>query len=339
MSKASLHQRVLLGLLLLWGCLEILKASGWSNLLFGVRPGSSALPQQLRPGSLTALLKVQQQARNQPIAVWLAPYITYPETGFIESDYRASVYDNLTLFSDFPLRLNYGYTKLSPMDTLAAQASLLGLGYEEFLARDVGFSWFAVDLGALQQPDAARRHCRTRPHCQETSDHYLLWSLMPTKRDIIPGPAHAVSTRRILDLPFRSAAPSCPPFVFNEKQWGLDRQSGLHHCVVVAKAVDGAYTLYSYPTPRYPRPFWSALEASRAGALLRLGPGIQFLRLQICAAQCSEVTLSARQPTLRLAAWLKPGAMASLRIDQVQAVKGTAWPLRVEVPIVFRHPH
>jgi hypothetical protein len=160
---------VFFGLLALWIGMEVLTSSRWLAIRSILQQPFARGP---APGTLAALL--QHSARQPSPRVWFAPYSVFPEPGNVESRFRSGAYDTLLAFPASGIASNYGSFKLSPADLLFAQASTQGLQAEAQLASQLGYQFFALDLGAIDSVGQGLALCKQVKGCQVSKDGYGL---------------------------------------------------------------------------------------------------------------------------------------------------------------------
>ena len=330
------RRRVLWGLLGLWTGVELLFSSRWWPP--DARGPASSLPQPaLQPGGLRAQLRALHRELGRPARVWFAPYTTYPETGFLESGLRQGVYDTFLTFPASGLTANYGAGKLSPADTLFSQASAFGLAGEWRLARQLGYEWFALDLGATADPPQARRLCEGLPGCRLSADGYALLPL--TASATSSEPALLALARRLPLLPQRSAGPSWGPLVFHPLQWGdvslrpAASPAASPTLVVRARAGGGA-ELFRYPLRGYPKAQQSRLNLRDADVQLVLADDVRVAQICIGATDaptCQMLVLGAWQRRLNIGARIPAGRTVRLEVLAISRREPEQSPFALEV--------
>ncbi len=352
MTAASDSRRVLWALLALWIGIELLYSSrwwppqpaGWSRSLVGAEStgaevtGAEANQTKVSVPTLAALLAAQRNPR-----VWFAPYTSFPEVGALESMARRGVYDTFLAFpSQSPggLAANYGASKLTPADTLFTLASAFGLRGEWQLARRLGYTRFALDIGALTDPGAAAALCRRTPGCRLSRDAYALFSLQGPE-SVAPMPRLAALQRRIPLLPSRSSGPSWGPLVFNPLQWSLPElprvEQALRQGRVDIEAPNATEVeLYRYPLSRYPAAVRSLVTLPASAVRLVLPPGQKALRVCIAPAgsqRCTLVQLNSQQPERAIGELIQAGGLTRLTIPVNNAGQVVPTTLIVSVAI------
>ncbi len=327
-------RRLLWGLLGFWVFLEFLVASRWWP--------PAARPPLAAPASadtsLRALLEREAAGR-----VWFAPYTTFPETGVVESRNRGGVYDTfLAIPVDRGLAANYGAPKLTPADTLFSLASGLGLAAELRLARQLGDNLFALDVGAVSDPEAATELCRRTAGCRLSGDGYALFRLdgpaAGDGRELTAGLGRL--QRRIPELPSRSGGPSWGPLVFHRLQWDPPEwqasSQALPRFRVKARLL-GELEIYRYPLDRFPAAVRPWLDLGPEDVRLRLGRDLK--EAQVCllppgASRCEVLVLGPGQPQVAIGDRLRPGGITRIRLGTLIArAPGApvASPLTVEI--------
>ena len=330
---------VFFGLLALWIGIELLYSSRWlairSILQEPIRTGP-------RPGSIAAIL--QRPSHSSPPRVWFAPYGSFPEPGFVESSFRTGVYDTFLAFPASGLASNYGAFKLGPADLLFSQASSQGLVQEARLAKDLGYQFFAIDLGAIDRGNIDRGNkvanlCKTVRDCQVSSDGYALFPLDQTNVAWIPslGAVH----RRIKEFPQRVAGFRWAGVVLHPEQWfvpdGSDlviQQGARPIARVWARALLGN-ALYVYRDGDLSAPVASRLHTRQRRIWLSLAPGLAGAGL--CLQQpgkgaCTPIRLSRHQPLREISTLLPVGQITIINTlavygDQGQAIQLNQFPL------------
>jgi len=309
---------------LLWGLLgllvaiELLSSSRW----WPPRPpgpGSSAEEAPGRPAALNTLLEASRNPQGTtPLRVWIAPYTTFPETGMVESLARSGVYDTFLALPVSGIASNYGAFKLSPADTLFSLASAYGLASELRLARRLGYGAFALDLGAVSDPDRAALLCRRSPGCRLSGDGYALFP-------IANGASSNLETglvplqRRIPLLPQKSAGVTWGPLVLPLLQWGAiayrPAPDGDPALEVQAKARINM-ELYRYPLNRYPTAMQPLLRLGDKDVQLVLASDA--VSAQLCIGPvdgpCQIVTLGPGRRRLAIGDRLPPGRISRIEI-------------------------
>jgi len=318
MKSSNRSKSFLWGLLFLSIVAELVCSSRWLYFRF-----SSLFLARKPPGASTEIPRIfypRGVSGERVPRVWFAPYVTFPEPGFLESLARSGVYDTLLAFPGAGVATNYGASKLSPADTLFSLAAAYGVGSEYRLARILGFDVFAIDLGALVNPALAAGLCNRSTGCRVTADYYALFPVsgaaLRFARDLDP------LERRISFLPQRSAGPTWGPLILSPFQWnvaGTMRDSHLSHDDSVLR-VDarplGQWDLYRYPLNAYPPSVQPWLKFAPGDIQLQLAPDVQNLQLCIGSSEesCRKITLgngSARR--LDLGLMLPPGQLSRLQ--------------------------
>lgn len=328
LRSRSLDSRSLLwGLLGLWILVELLYSSRWFPPL-RLSPIS-----KLDEPTLRSLLSA-----NPSKAVWMAPFVTFPEPSFVESSTRRGFYDTLLVFpSNIGLATNYGASKLGPADTLFSWASVHGLSAELRLARRLGYGLFAVDLGALADPHKGILLCKHYSRCRLSADAYALF---PIAEDFGLDRGLVELQRRVPLLPWRgeSNGLSWGPLVFNQFHWGPV-------AIPVAGKLDLSipFELPARPSPElqiYRHPI-SAYPAS-VQPWLRLAPNdvqltipVEVRMLQLCIRPkngiCRVVRLGPERSRIAIGQWLQPGVLTQLHVQKLTWRKPGSAPLILEL--------
>lgn len=315
----------LFGLLGLWVGIELVYASKWLSFTATDRP----TPQASRPTNTLKDLLTRQP--GQPVAkVWFAPYTTFPETGAIESRFRSGVYDTFRAFPNNGLKTNYGAFKLSPADSLFAQISSDGIEAEARLAQQLGYTQFALDLGAVVEPDAALELCQRTKGCRKSSDGYALFPISPETSRLIA--SFASLHRTIALLPEQSAAFRWNGLVFQPEHWWLPSPESL-------KVSSGSFRLRA-------RPSWTmslyrfdpAAIAPTARHILApkdllvkamVGPGLAGVDLCISSklttstdASCHKVQLRKGERPVDITRWLPVGSVTEIKVQYLYNLYG-----------------
>lgn len=328
----------------LWILAELLFSSRWWP------PQRNPFPVPLAPPAHTTSNRVSTNRARRPLRallqavtggaqVWIAPYSTYPEPGMLESHARQGVYDTLlSVPAAGPVRLNYGAAKLTPADALFSLASAQGLGAEWTLAGHLGYTRFALDLGAVTQPAVATQLCLRTPSCTLSSDDYALF-VLPAP-DSMAARLNALQRRQQL-LPYRSAGPSWGALVFSPYEWRASQPLAPAHPSgsrpMLVRGVPGLrWQIYRYRLGRFP---------SRLRELLALRPGdVQLVlpsgmtALQVCigveGSPCQRVQLSVHQPVRAIGALLEPGQLTQITWleGQGSSADGSALLVRLSLP-------
>lgn len=337
-----------LGLLML---VELLFSSRWwppgANPLANPRSNGSTSPSSAP--QLNALLGAGPAAR-----VWMAPYFTYPEPGLLESTARRGVYDTfLVVPRSGSLAMNYGAAKLTPADTLFSLAAGQGLAAEWNLAAHLGYNRFALDLGAVTQPEVAAALCQTTPQCRLSHDGYALWVIPSAKTGQSQSVAQSRSLAQRLQrlqrreplLPYRSAGPSWGPLVFNLWQWRAEAMEPPHRdgrarrLRLSAQPSPGkAWQIYRYPLDRYPKQLRDLLRLQHGDVQLVLPDGVTRLELCIGAGDqpCRPVRLGSApgmQQRIPIAEMLQPGRVNRIALLKLEAREPVASPLRLDLSL------
>lgn len=330
MARRADPRTLLWALLGAWVGIELLFSSRWwpPNPVFV----QDAAPTAQGLSTLASLLQQQPRTHGAQPRVWFAPYTTFPEPGYLESVLRSGVYDTFLAFPSNGLSSNYGANKLSAADTLFSLASAHGLVGELHLAQQLGYGFFALDLGAIDDPRAAQELCRRSAGCRLTSDAYALWPLrQPAAVAVLEGGLKTLS-RRLTLLPQRSTGPSWGPLVFSPFQWRVEQLRGRTLSVQAQPGV--SWQIYRYPLNRYP-------QALRPW--LRLAPGdIQLViasdvtRLELCirpakGGPCRTLQLDATRRRTAIGAWLPEGQRSRLEMIAIERLNPNTAPFAVEV--------
>lgn len=338
--RRTLEPRTLLwSALALWILVELLFSSRWwppqGNPLGVPAPQKAYTSSNRARWSLRALL----QAVPGGAQFWIAPYSTYPEPGMLESKARQGVYDTLlSVPAAGPVRLNYGAAKLTPADALFSMASAQGLGAEWILAGHLGYTRFALDLGAITQPAVATQLCLRTPGCRLSSDAYALFVLPAAES--MAARLNALQRRQPL-LPYRSAGPSWGVLVFAPFEWRATqllppaRPGGLRPLLV--RGLPGLrWQIYRYRLERFPARLRELLALRPDDVYLVLPSGMT--ALQVCigveGSPCKRVQLSADQPARSIGALLEPGQLTQITwiAGQGRSTDGSAPQLRLSLP-------
>jgi hypothetical protein len=312
-------RRLLWGLLAFWTGVELLYSSRWWPP--NARPAAitAPTPAPTPPAGLRTLLSAYPDD-----AVWFAPYITFPETGFLESNARRGVYDTFLAFPTATgLASNYGAGRLSPADSLFSRASVQGLAAEYQLARRLGYRWYALDLGSVTDPAAAEDLCRRSPGCRLSTDRYALF---PIAAGGGLAAELAALQRRIPLLPLQSAGVSWGPLLFSPFQWGPvdadpNRPLPAGAPLRVLAKPQFSFEIFRYSLDQFPAPFRSELDLADADVQLVLPPEVFAASVCIGPAdgRCRSFTLGPARPRLAIGNLLVPGQVT--RIDLIDLVR------------------
>ena len=345
-SQGRDRSLVFFALLAIWIGIELLTSSGWLAI-------RSILQQPVvkgpAPGSLAQLL---QRSGSAPLPrVWFAPYTSYPEPGLIESRLRSGVYDTFAAFPASGLASNYGAVKLGPADLIFAQASSQGLLAEAQLARDLGYQFFALDLGAI---DFSSNHfsshnlgsnhlgltdavaqmlalCKSVNGCQVSKDGYALFPLNRAPGDWLGG-LDAVQ-RSSKDFPQRAAGFRWAGVVLNPNQWFVPEASdlvirrGARPLVRIWASPLLSNQLYVYADRDLSGPVASRLQTRQRRLWLTLAPGVggADLCLQGQAHRpCQPLRLRQRQPRLDISPRVGAGQVSTIRTLALFGPEGQA---------------
>jgi len=320
----------------LWMLVELLYSSRWwppeANPLTDLqtRPPTA---KESRPRLKTLL------AAMTPVRVWMAPYFTYPEPGLLESSARRGVYDTfLAIPAKGSLAMNYGAAKLTPADTVFSLASGQGLGAEWKLARYLGYSSYALDLGAVTQPEAAVALCQSTSQCRLSGDGFALFAVVPAVHSSGTAAGGLSVARQLNDLqrrdpllPYRSAGPSWGPLVFNLYGWRvasidppLPDGSGRRLRLQAQPGREKNWQLYRYALDRYPEGVRNLMRLNPHDVQIVVPLGVDRVDLCIGAENepCRPVRLNTPLNTLQrgvpIGSLLKPGKVTRImmRADQ-----------------------
>jgi hypothetical protein len=326
------------GLFALWVGIELLASSHWLEI-------RSILDRSLaRPPAADKLpLKELLLPRSR---LWFAPYITFPETGLLESRLRKGVYDTFLAFPSGGITTNYGAFKLSAADSAFAQASRLGLVQEAALASRLGYQWFAVDLGSLQDQSALIQRCDSRSRCRISRDGYALIRLDPSSRSWQS--LLSVAQRRMPGLPELSASASLGSLVFQPGRWwpasrrplpaAPQPAAGDAGFAVAVRPVWQA-SVYRYAPGSLPRALQPILAAPTERIWLRLAPGLRGVDLclhrQVSLlgfkrwGPCTSIELRLNKPRVEITHLLPKGGITDLRTEWIFGDDGL--PITVEM--------
>lgn len=317
---------VFFGLLALWIGIELVYSSGWLSiraiLQAPIRTGPKA-------NSIAGLLQRPHQA--PPPRVWFAPYTSFPEPGQVESAWRSGVYDTFLAYPPSGVASNYGAMKLGPADLLFTQASSQGLAQEARLAMDLGYQFFALDLGAINQADRIAALCKTVPSCQLSSDGYALLPLDRAHGAWI-GSLGAVH-RLYPDFPQRAAGFRWAGVVLQPDQWFLPAGSDLvikpgpRPLVRVWARAMPSNALYVYRDGDLPVPVASQLHTRQRRIWLSLVPGLG--RADLCLQlpgqdPCTPIRLARNQPRREISSLVSLGQVTTIVTRAVYGPGGEA---------------
>ena len=317
---------VFFGLLALWIGIELLTSSRWLAIRSILQQPSRSGPS---PGSLASLLQ-RPPSRNSP-TVWFAPYTSFPEPGLVESRFRSGVYDPLLAFPATGLASNYGAFKLGPADLLFAQASSQGLEAEAQLASDLGYQYFALDLGSLDSVGPSLALCKQVSGCQVSTDGYALFPLHPAAATWIKG-LHSLQ-RRIKDFPQQAAGYRWAGVVLRPGEWfvpgGFDLlipSPGRPRVWIWATPLP-SNSLYLYRDQDLGAPVASRLGSRFRRLWLVLAPGIggADLCLQGQAQRpCLPLRLRSKQPRVEITRLVPAGQVSAISTMAVFGPQGQA---------------
>lgn len=310
-----------MGLLLL---VELLFSSRWWP------PEANPLTDNAHQRFVTVQSTPDNQSANRPslkdlvtasprAPIWFAPYGTYPEPGMLESLYRRGVYDTFLAVPDSgPVVINYGAPKLTPADTIFSLASAQGLGAEWNLARDLGYRRFALDLGAVTQPEAAAALCQSPTRCTLSRDGYALFVIPATGQgDTQLDKQLAQLHRRNPLLPYQSAGASWGPLVFNPFQWRVvppkQQQAYGRELRLRVKALPGlkSWEIYRYTPEQVPKTVVPLLGLRPDDVTLHLPTGLSAIRLCPSATEhgCQTIAVNNRTQSLAIGDHLRAGSI------------------------------
>jgi len=326
---------VFFGLLALWIGIELVHSSGWLSiraiLQAPIRTGPKA-------NSIAGLLQRPHQA--PPPRVWFAPYTSFPEPGQVESAWRSGVYDTFLAYPPSGVASNYGAMKLGPADLLFTQASSQGLAQEARLALDLGYQFFALDLGAINQGGRIAALCKTMPTCQVSSDGYALLPLDRAHGAWIGslGGVHRLSP----DFPQRAAGFRWAGVVLQPDQWFLPAGSDLvikpgpRPLVRVWARAMPSNALYVYRDADLSVPVASRLHSRQRRIWLSLVPGLG--RADLCLQlpgkhPCSPIRLARNQPRREISSLVSLGQVTTIIIQALYGPGGEAIQLN-QSPVV-----
>jgi len=355
-SQGRDRSLVFFALLAIWIGIELLTSSRWLAIRSILQQPVAKGP---APGSLAQLL---QRSGHAPLPrVWFAPYTSYPEPGLVESRFRSGVYDTFAAFPPSGIASNYGAIKLGPADLLFVQASSQGLQAEAQLARDLGYQFFAVDLGALDlgSPDGGSlvsgslisgsfnsvakvlALCKPVNSCQLSKDGYALFRLNQASAAWI-GDLDSVR-RRSKDFPQRAAGFRWAGVVFNPSQWfvpegsdlvirrGLRPQGlmpqALRPLVRIWASPLQSNQLYLYGDRDLSSPLASRLQTRQRRLWLTLAPGVGGADLCMQAVgerPCRPVQLRRHQPRIEITQLLATGKVSAILSMALFGAQGQA---------------
>jgi len=326
---------VFFGLLALWIGIELVYSSGWLSiraiLQAPIRTGPKA-------NSIAGLLQRPHQA--PPPRVWFAPYTSFPEPGQVESAWRSGVYDTFLAYPPSGVASNYGAMKLGPADLLFSQASSQGLAQEARLALDLGYQFFALDLGAINQGGKIAALCKTVPSCQVSSDGY---ALLPLDRAHGAWIGSLGGVHRLYpDFPQRAAGFRWAGVVLQPDQWFLPAGSDLvikpgpRPLVRVWARAMPSNALYVYRDGDLPVSVASRLHSRQRRIWLSLVPGIG--RADLCLQlpgkhPCSPIRLARNQPRREISSLVSLGQVTTIIIQALYGPGGEAIQLN-QSPVV-----
>jgi hypothetical protein len=326
---------VFFGLLALWIGIELVYSSGWLSiraiLQAPIRTGPKA-------NSIAGLLQRPHQA--PPPRVWFAPYTSFPEPGQVESAWRSGVYDTFLAYPPSGVASNYGAMKLGPADLLFTQVSSQGLAQEARLALDLGYQFFALDLGAINQGGRIAALCKTVPSCQVSSDGYALLPLDRAHGAWIGslGGVH----RLYSDFPQRAAGFRWAGVVLQPDQWFLPAGSDLvikpgpRPLVRVWARAMPSNALYVYRDGDLSVSVASRLHSRQRRIWLSLVPGLG--RADLCLQlpgkhPCSPIRLARNQPRREISSLVSLGQVTTIIIRALYGPGGEAIQLN-QSPVV-----
>ena len=326
---------VFFGLLALWIGIELVYSSGWLSIraIFQapIRTGPKA-------NSIAGLLQRPHQA--PPPRVWFAPYTSFPEPGQVESAWRSGVYDTFLAYPPSGVASNYGAMKLGPADLLFTQVSSQGLAQEARLALDLGYQFFALDLGAINHGGRIAALCKTVPSCQVSSDGY---ALLPLDRAHGAWIGSLGGVHRLYpDFPQRAAGFRWAGVVLQPDQWFLPAGSdlvikpGARPLVRVWARVMPSNALYVYRDGDLPVSVASRLHSRQRRIWLSLVPGLG--RADLCLQlpgkhPCSPIRLARNQPRREISSLVSLGQVTTIIIQALYGPGGEAIQLN-QSPVV-----
>jgi hypothetical protein len=326
---------VFFGLLALWIGIELVYSSGWLSiraiLQAPIRTGPKA-------NSIAGLLQRPHQA--PPPRVWFAPYTSFPEPGQVESAWRSGVYDTFLAYPPSGVASNYGAMKLGPADLLFSQASSQGLAQEARLAMDLGYQFFALDLGAINQGGKIAALCKTVPTCQVSSDGY---ALLPLDRAHGAWIGSLAGVHRLYPgFPQRAAGFRWAGVVLQPDQWFLPAGSdlvikpGARPLVRVWARAMPSNALYVYRDGDLSVSVASRLHSRQRRIWLSLVPGLG--RADLCLQlpgkhPCSPIRLARNQPRREISSLVSLGQVTTIIIQALYGPGGEAIQLN-QSPVV-----
>ena len=326
---------VFFGLLALWIGIELVYSSGWLSireiLQAPIRTGPKA-------NSIAGLLQRPHQA--PPPRVWFAPYTSFPEPGQVESAWRSGVYDTFLAYPPSGVASNYGAMKLGPADLLFSQASSQGLAQEARLAMDLGYQFFVLDLGAINQGGRIAALCKTVPTCQVSSDGY---ALLPLDRAHGAWIGSLGGVHRLYpDFPQRAAGFRWAGVVLQPDQWFLPAGSdlvikpGARPLVRVWARAMPSNALYVYRDGDLSVSVASRLHSRQRRIWLSLVPGLG--RADLCLQlpgkhPCSPIRLARNQPRREISSLVSLGQVTTIIIQALYGPGGEAIQLN-QSPVV-----
>lgn len=324
---------VFFGLLALWIFFELLTSSRWLAFRSILQQPVARGP---APGSLAQLL--QRSGPGSHPRVWFAPYTTFPEPGTVESRFRGGVYDSFLAFPAAGIASNYGAFKLGPADLLFAQASTQGLPAEAQLARDLGYQWFALDLGALESVQQPVALCKQVQGCQVSTDGYALFRLNQSAGALIKGLASL--QRRIEDFPQRAAGYRWAGVVLRPNQWFVPEGSDLlleqgnRPRVRIWATPLLSNDLFVFRDQDLPAPVVSRLQSRQRRLWLTLAPGVGGADLCLQGPpdrSCLPLRLRQNQPAVEISRDVPAGQVGTINTlafygPQGQPIRGDQLP-------------
>lgn len=317
---------VFFGLLALWILIELLTSSRWLAFRSILQQPVARGP---APGSLAQLL--QRSGPGSLPRVWFAPYTSFPEPGNVESRFRSGPYDSFLAFPATGLASNYGTFKLGPADLLFAQASSQGLKAEAQLASDLGYQFFALDLGAMDSVGPGLALCKQANGCQVSTDGYALFPLNPAAATWIKG-LHSVQ-RRIKDFPQQVAGYRWAGVVLRPGQWFVPEGSDLligspgRPSVRIWASPLQSNSFYLYKGQDLPAPVASRLQPRLRRLWLTLAPGVggADLCLQGPAHRpCLPLRLRSKQPRVEITRLVPAGQVSAITTMAILGPQGQA---------------
>ncbi|MCP9848788.1 hypothetical protein [Cyanobium sp. Morenito 9A2] len=326
------------GLLALWILIELLSSSRWLEVSTIQQLLQRQQEDKTRNGSTPRLSDLLDAVPLERRTVWFAPYTTFPETGFVESRLRQGVYDAFKVFPDSGITSNYGAFKLSPADSLMAQASSLGLKAEAELGRRLGYRFFAIDLGAIEPSQALIQLCVRTAGCRVSSEGYALFPLHGSPDPWI-NQLHRFQ-RLIPGLAQISAAPRWDGLVFHPDQWWppVPSSNQKKETFIIWARPRWQVMLYRYDRNQLPQAARSSWGQSNQAILLRLAKGLKGVDLCIqsksstAPAQtqgCIPIELRSSSPTKDIGPLLGQGTVTTIKIQWIYGPEGFPYPLRL----------